>query len=212
MFIDKSNCTYDEIDSFKKELNLQEYHEIIHFYSIDELWNEIKRNATSNIFKKYFACFNGKFILFEKDNFNMKEDDVYKFITGLTKKEKEEKEKELIDEYHRKENEWKKKIPSLIPEYIEKGHKILDEKYWDIWEKCVPIRLDDLYHGFELDACLEIIEMSNQGKTFEDIEKKFYEQGHSGMSYSLTRAMFKELSDKGKEFYEWSIKKENKRK
>lgn len=31
------------------------------------------------------------------------------------------------------------------------------------------------------------------------------------MSYSLTRAMFKELSDKEKEFYKWSIKNEKKK-
>ena len=37
-----------------------------------------------------------------------------------------------------------------IAKYISDGHKILDEKYWNDWDKCVPIRVNDIYGGMEL--------------------------------------------------------------
>ena len=50
-----------------------------------------------------------------------------------------------------------------IEHWIEEGHKIIDSKYWEKWDMCVPIRLDDLYHGMELGCCLEIVKALNEG-------------------------------------------------
>lgn len=50
-----------------------------------------------------------------------------------------------------------------IIEWIEKGNKILDKKYHPLWAKIVPIRLKDLYRGFEPGACLDIVEQLNNG-------------------------------------------------
>ena len=53
------------------------------------------------------------------------------------------------------------KRPNKTKEWRDKGHEILDEKYRSDWDNVVPIRLDDLYEGMELKACLDIIEELN---------------------------------------------------
>ncbi len=87
------------------------------------------------------------------------------------------------------------------------GHEILDEKYWAEWDEIVPIRVDDLYHGMELGACLEIIEPLNKGCTFEEVEKIIDNQGHSGWSYGLVLAMVAAFCDRGKEFRGYVVKR-----
>ena len=95
------------------------------------------------------------------------------------------------------------KIPELSKEWIAKGHNILDEKYWTEWDKCVPIRLGDLYRGMELKACLEIVEPLNNGCSMEEAKETIVNQNHSGMSFDLVRAMVKAFCDRGTEFAEF---------
>lgn len=124
----------------------------------------------------------------------------YLEITGMTKAEYDKYMEDYIEGIRKREEEHKAKIPELTKEWIEKGHAILDEKYWSYWENIVPIRLGDLYHGFELGCCLDIVKALNDGHSFEDAEKIIDEQGHSGMSYSLVRAMVRDFCDRGKDF------------
>jgi hypothetical protein len=88
----------------------------------------------------------------------------------------------------------------LTKDWIEKGSKILDKKYIERWKKCVPIRLDDLYEGMELRACLEIIEQLNKGCSVEAAKEIIDKQGHSGMSYGLVCSMVNSFCDRGSEF------------
>ena len=73
-------------------------------------------------------------------------------------------------------------------------------KYWD---KIVPIRLNDLYHGMELGCCLDITEVLNNNGTLDEAKKIIESQDHSGMSYGLVCAMVKEFCSRGNEFVEY---------
>ena len=88
-----------------------------------------------------------------------------------------------------------------IAKYISDGHKILDEKYWNDWDRCVPIRVNDIYGGMELGCCLDIIEELNNNCTMDFAKMIIENQGHSGMSYNLVRAMVKAFCNRGEEFY-----------
>ena len=103
-----------------------------------------------------------------------------------------------------KMNKYKEAIPELTKEWIEKGNTILDEKYRELWAKCVPIRLGDLYQGMELGNCLEIVEQLNNGKTVEEVKPLIENQGHSGMSFSLVCSMVKSFCDRGEEFVNYA--------
>lgn len=127
-------------------------------------------------------------------------DGAYLEITGKTKAEWDEERERQRRELIREQEEYEAKIPELSKEWIEKGHKILDEKYWTKWDECVPIRLGDLYRGMELKACLDIIEPLNNGCDLEKAKEIIESQGHSGMSFGLVRAMVRAFCDRGEEF------------
>lgn len=91
-------------------------------------------------------------------------------------------------------------MDSNVKHWIEEGHKIIDEKYWEDWDKCVPIRLDDLYHGMELGCCLEIVKALNEGCDLSHALKLMEAQNHSGMSWGLVRNMIYSFCDRGEEF------------
>lgn len=130
-------------------------------------------------------------------------DGAYLEITGMTKAEREKKHEEERQRLIQQEEEHKKQIPRLTEEWITKGHEILDDKYWEEWDRCVPIRLGDLYQGMELGCCLDIVKPLNDGCDFETAKQIIDNQGHSGMSYSLVKAMVKAFCDRGSEFVEF---------
>ena len=138
-------------------------------------------------------------------------DSAYLEITGKTK-----------DDFDKEQEEWREKLrieselaekasQENIPNWIERGHKLLSEDKWEEWDKIVPIRASDLYHGMELDNTLqiqEILKSDYSEESFEKAKKCMEEQGHSGMSWSLVCAMIKEFCTNGKEFVMWLNKKE----
>ena len=133
-------------------------------------------------------------------------DGAYIEILGKTKAEFDRKQEEWREEFRRREEEHKARIPELSKEWIEKGHTILDKKYWSEWDECVPIRLEDLYHGMELRCCLDIVKPLNDGCSLEDTKKIIESQDHSGMSYGLVRSMVRAFCDRGNEFSEYLSK------
>mgnify|MGYP000946549141 CR=1 FL=1 len=130
-------------------------------------------------------------------------DNAYKQITGKTKKEFEEIQNKWITDCKRKEEEFKKFIPELTEILIEKGKKILTKDKWGYWAEIVPIRLNDLYQGMELGCCLDIVKILNLGGSFKRAKEKLNSQSHSGMSYSLVKAMVKEFCERGEEFVKY---------
>lgn len=127
-------------------------------------------------------------------------DSAYKKITGKTKSEFDKDQEERHAEYEKEKKQHEEAIPKLTEEWVEKGKKVLDEKYWELWIKCVPIRLGDLYRGMELGACLEIVEELNKGCSLNESKAIIDGQGHSGMSRGLVCSMVKSFCRRGEEF------------
>lgn len=146
-----------------------------------------------------FGMFNGIKLYSDVDDF----DSAYKKITGQTKAEFDEAIRKRQEEYRKEEELHKEAIPKLTLEWIEKGHKILDKQYHELWEKCVPVRLGDLYRGMELGMCLDIVKELNDGCCLEHAKEIIEGQGHSGMSFGLICSMIKSFCDRGAEFVEF---------
>ena len=75
-------------------------------------------------------------------------------------------------------------------------------------DKIVPIRLQDLYHGMELDCWLDLIAVLNdESKSKEDRMKEglqmFINQGHSGMSAGLVLSGLCRFHALGRELAEY---------
>jgi hypothetical protein len=88
-------------------------------------------------------------------------------------------------------------MENKVKEYIEKGHKLLKEKYWKDYEKIVPIRVNDLYRGMELNAFLEIIEEYELNRDLKKCYLLFEKQNHSGMSAGLVASLIYAFHDDG---------------
>jgi len=127
----------------------------------------------------------------------------YKKVLGNKKEDYEKKQEKIRQKYKDEEQRHKENIPTLTIEWIEKGNTILDSKYHAKWADCVPVRLDDLYRGFELGACLDIVKELNDGCSFDKAKLIIHEQGHSGMSYGLVCAMIKSFCDRGDAFVKY---------
>ena len=70
----------------------------------------------------------------------------------LVKTEKEYNDylKRQCEEYEKEKQEHTDNIPRLTQYWMEKGREILDRSKWEYWDRIVPIRLNDLYQGMEL--------------------------------------------------------------
>jgi hypothetical protein len=167
-------------------------------YSIEKAMQDLARFKERG--ELVYGEFNGHNIYSDIDDL----DTAYKKITGKIKSEFDAERKAEHDRYKEEERKHKESIPELTKEWIAKGNAILDKKYHELWAKCVPIRLDDLYQGMELKNCLEIVEQLNNGKALEDVKPLIQNQGHSGMSFGLVCSMVKSFCDRGAEFVEFA--------
>lgn len=149
-----------------------------------------------------YGEFNGQKLYSDIDDI----DSAFKKVTGKTKAEFDAERKAENDRYKEEERKHKEAIPALAKEWIEKGNTILDEKYRETWAKCVPIRLDDLYQGMELQMCLDIVIELNNGCKLDEAKAIIESQGHSGMSFGLVCSMVKSFCDRGVEFVNYARK------
>ena len=164
--------------------------------NIDRAWKMLL-TASAECGETCFGEFNGNEIL-STDTL----DDAYKKVLGMTKTEYENREREWREEYEREEKEHKDNIPNLIPIYREKARGVILEDQYEYWDKIVPIRLDDLYRGMELDATLDLCKiMRDESMPYEERIKKAYkafmDQGHSGMSAGLVASMLRTFCPDG---------------
>jgi hypothetical protein len=143
-----------------------------------------------------YGLFNGHMLYSDIDDI----DSAYRKITGKSKTEFMSERNAEREKYKEKERRYIESIPYLTDEWINKGKSILDSKYHELWEKCVPIRLGDLYKGMELGACLEIVTELNNGCELDKAKAIIESQGHSGMSFSLVCSMVQSFCDRGLDF------------
>jgi len=151
----------------------------IEFYpgiNLDKAYQELQDNAPC------YGEFNEK-TLYSTDSL----DEVFVKVTGKSKAEHDEYIRKMHEEYERKEAEFKAKIPQLTEDYRKRAIGIIPEGYLELWNEIVPIRLNGLYHGMELDCWLELVAVLNDTskkelERFEICRSLFSKQGHSGMS------------------------------
>lgn len=167
--------------------------------NLEEAVLRLQEFSDKNKVRKVCINFNGHMLY--SDTVTM--DSAYLEVTGKTKSEFEEERKKQIEDLKRREEEHKARIPELSIKWKAEGHKNLDEKYWNYWDEIVPIRLNDLYKGMELGACLKIVKALNDGCDFKKAKEIINGQGHSGLSYSLVKSMVCSFCDRGKSFIEY---------
>lgn len=132
-------------------------------------------------------------------------DEIFQKIVGMTKDEYYKYAKEEEEKRQQELKTYKERIPELTTYYKDKARGIIPEDKLEFWDKIVPIRLNDLYRGMELQCLLDIITILNdENKTKEDrfnnCYELFYKQGHSGTSGIIVLSGLKQLHPLGYEF------------
>ena len=138
------------------------------------------------------AEFNGHIIYSDESM-----DEVFLKVSGKTKAEFDKGIQDYRDKLKREEEEYKAQIPTLEEEWKTNGRTFLKEKYWAYWDKCVPIRLNDLYRGMELGNLQELLVEYDKNKDLGKVKEIFDNQGHSGMSAGLMFSMLVAFHDDG---------------
>lgn len=98
--------------------------------------------------------------------------------------------------YEAEEAAYRESIPEATEKWIKWGEENLKPEVLDMWKECVPIRLDDLYHGMELDCFQKVFAAYQEDKSIENIRKVLDDQNHSGMSYGLMCSLIYSFLDK----------------
>lgn len=141
--------------------------------------------------------FNREMIYSDEDSL----DSAYMKIVGRTYTEHLKKIKEEEKRMKEAEEEYERNKPSLYNELIERGHEVIDKKYWFTFDKLVAKSLDDVYYGYDIKCAIEIVEMIKEKKLFEEIRQKISDQGHSNWSVGITLAEVKDICDEGPVFF-----------
>lgn len=164
---------------------------------LDEVIEKLKifKNADVNV----YVDFNGSKLYSLLDD----ADSCYKKVTGKTKAEFEEAERQWREEYERKEAAETEKAKAAIPSYIEAGKELIYPQKFESWKSCVKNRVSDLYHGADLVNALEAMkELENSGD-FAKAKSIIDSAGHSGASYGMVMKIIVNFSKKGPDFYEF---------
>lgn len=180
--------------------NKNDYVQITNFWDIEQMHLALHQFKFDNPDKKGYAEFNG-FIFFTDDD-DLTIDHFYQTICGEPKAEHKAKQDQWLKDYSKRDLLQNTTNCELISSFIINGLQILPPEHYEKWIKIVPVRVMDLYHGWDLDNFLELY-IALQNETFESVKDRFYEQGHSGGSASIILGMLKEFSPKGKEFFEF---------
>lgn len=166
--------------------------------TIDSCLNRLREMALAEKSNEVLKCeFNGSFLLSTDSD-----DRAYFRITGKTKAEFEDMLRKHREEYEAAEKAHKARIPELTDKYRKEARGLVLDSELEYWDKIVPIRLGDLYHGMELQQVLDCCKiMRDKNMVFAERLEKAYDvfmaAGHSGMSAGLTMAMFRRFCPNG---------------
>ena len=157
--------------------------------NIDDVYQALQEYKKQG--QKYQVQFNGKLL-----NCDMTLDECYILVTGMSYKDFHDKLQEMYEESQKELEEHKARTPELVKKWKKWGKENLSFFKRIKWNKCVPIRLDDLYQGWELDCFKEFFEAYKAGKSKKELKQVLQDQGHSGMSYGLICSMIYSFIDK----------------
>lgn len=161
--------------------------EILGATNLDDAMSELKQ-ASEKCNQVCYADFNGKEI-YSTDTL----DEAYNKVVGCSKADFDKRRQDKIDELKKRDEEHKANIPKLTAYWITEGRKHISSEYWELWDKCVPVRLGDLYQGVELDCTIKLVKILNSSENIDDTyqaaKQEIESQGHSGMSFGLVKSM-----------------------
>lgn len=128
-------------------------------------------------------------------------DDAYMQYMGTTKAEHEAQVEAQRQKWEEERTRAEAAAKAKIPDWVERGNKVIMPDMEETWKQCVEIRANDLYHGAELENALQIMEALAKGATMEEALAIFDSANHSGMSAGVTKSIILSFCEQGVDFY-----------
>lgn len=173
--------------------------EELELYAYDTIDTVVKRLLEAKDEGKHIYCnFNG--VKLYSDSVTL--DSAYIEIYGFTKEERDERLKKDIEKNKKRMEEDRKHAIENIPNLIEKGTQLIYPFRHEEWAKLVEADANGNYCGLITTSAIRIMTAIEEEKTIEELVEMFKEQGHSGLSASLTRNIIMTYSKNGYPFYE----------
>ena len=94
-----------------------------------------------------------------------------------------------------------KKAIKNIPNWIERGKKLIPEEKYKTWERFVKEEAINIYNGRTIEESLEIMEALENNMPIQEVEKLFLNQSHSGTTFARVKKIVYQFSKRGPEFY-----------
>lgn len=147
----------------------------------------------------YFINFNGVKLY----SLDVTMDKAYKEYMGCTKKQYLRGQEKLKKEAEKFEKEADEYAERELPNWIEEGKKYIYPAKHKKWKKTCIASKEGMYKGLPVEDALVIMRMLDEEKPFKNIKEKMNEQGHSGMTYSLTANILLDYAKKGPDLYRY---------
>ena len=152
-----------------------------------------------------YIDFNGRKLYSQFDNL----DSCYVKVCGRNKAEQDLAEKRWHENFKRRQALEEAKAAKKVPEWQERGYAIIHEELKSEWNKCIEARVNDIYHGAELENALQIMECLAKGEPVEKAIKIAESANHSGASWGMMMSIVTNFSKRGTEFYRANYKELN---
>ena len=133
---------------------------------------------------------------------NVTLDSAYLEVTGYTYAGFQEMRRKQIEAWEEQERLEKEASKAKKQEWISRGHKLIPEELWSEWERCIDIRIEDIYNGKEIEHALVIMEAYENGKSIDEIYEIVQNQNHSGTSHGMLMSIIKYFYTNSEQFIE----------
>ena len=134
------------------------------------------------------------------------EDSCFIKVFGKTKAEHEEELAKELAEEDLRDQKRKAEVQAKVPQWKERGHKLVYPEQEKEWDRCVDIRVSDLYNANELEYALQVMEALDAGKSVEEAIEIAEKYDYSGASWGVMKSVVTNFSKRGPEFYRATLK------
>ena len=129
-------------------------------------------------------------------------------VCGLTLRQQRKFERELRAKLEERDRAERKEAEAKIPSLKERGEKLIYDERKEDWNRCVEIRVSDMYKGAEVELALKAMEALEEGKTVDEAYALAIDETDSVHFMTITKSIIRTFSKRGTEFARSVLEKE----
>ncbi len=169
--------------------------------SLDEIVIKLERLRRQGKLN-YYANWNG----IKLYSLDVTMDSAFKKCLTCSKKTCLRREKRGFEDAEATIKKREKEAQEKLPTWIEEGKKYIHPEKFEIWEKTCIASANGFYNGLGVEKALEIMVMLENKVELPKIKQKIKDDGHSGMTESITMNLVLFYAKRGPALYNFMYK------